>query len=355
MKEKGKDLLRCRRISVLVGTVLILLLVAAGIGLLLDPGGNSSSQVSGEEPPVEGPSDGLEGQGQTLRQDEEGKNDSQDSQKEENQESEADERKGLADFVEQNIRNGHIQVWDVSDAEEDTAFALDLDGDGSREEISIRWMKDGAYTEYDHYLVTVDGQEYEDYGENVEPKLLAVSLDGDHILLALFEEGPSGDPETSFYYFNGTDLSKAGEIPGDIRILERDEAGYLRCGFRADVIQTTYAFGYWYWDGSQVVRREDEGYVCTDNRDDFSGTDPDNRNWIILKEAVEVYPEKDESSKTVTLKPQKVMELMTDAEEWTYLKGEDGTEGWLHVAGVQIPSLDNKLVMDVFEGLFMAD
>lgn len=254
---------------------------------------------------------------------------------------------------EKNILEGNVQVWDLTEMDEATAFALDLDSDGKRERISI-FPEDFAFDGLRNYELDVNGSTCQGIAENMEPSLLAVSLDGKNILLAVFEEGPSGDPKTSFYYFAGGKLNGAGEIPGDIRTLERDEDGYIRCGFRADVIQTVYAFGYWYWDGSKVVRREDEGYICTGNRDDWGYTDLEKRDWFTLKETVLLYSEKDESSGTVTLNPQKVIEIMTDADEWTCLRGEDGTEGWLHVVDQGISGLGGKSVMEVFDGLSMA-
>ena len=304
-----------------------------------------SHPASQELPQDNGASSGAVSETETQRQTEASAGESGQSMPEQNNPD--------GKFPEQNILDGNIQVWDLTGIDENTAFALDLDSDGKRERIMI-FPEGFAFDGVRCYELNVDGSTCEGTAENMEPSLLAVSLDGKNILMAVFEEGPSGDPQTSFYRFHEGKLSSAGEIPGDIRMLERDEDGYIRCGFRADVIQTAYAFGYWYWDGSKVVRREDEGYVCTGNRDDWGYTDLEKRDWITLKETVQLYAEKDESSGTIILKPQKVIEIMTDADEWTYLRGEDGTEGWLHVVNLGIPGLDGKSVMEVFDGLSMA-
>ena len=42
------------------------------------------------------------------------------------------------------------------------------------------------------------------------------------------------------------------------------EEGVITCTFRGDMLETQWAWGYYYWNGSEIVRREDEVYYYID-------------------------------------------------------------------------------------------
>lgn len=252
-------------------------------------------------------------------------------------------RHQLADLSER-IRQGEILTWDMS--EEETKCRLDLDGDGKVEDIfltssdELQEVGNGNYFTTD-YIIQIGNSEYQTYCDNAEPVIMTYSPDGMEILLAVFDEGPSGDPITKFYRYADKKVMEAGEIPGDIRTLEINDK-VVKCSFRGDMIQTRYTWGYWMWDGNKMVMRQDEEY---ENIDDF---------WVTLLEPLQVFPEKDETGTPITLEPQKVVDTKSDLKEWVYLVGEDGTEGWIRVKYFQIPSLNNKNVEEVFEGRTLA-
>lgn len=62
-------------------------------------------------------------------------------------------------------------------------------------------------------------------------------------------DGFSGDPLTSFFRYGKNGLYPAGSVPGDLRKLNAEEEGFIRCSFRADMVQTEFARGYYYWNG----------------------------------------------------------------------------------------------------------
>ena len=101
-------------------------------------------------------------------------------------------------------------------------------------------------------------QYYQNYCDIMDPVLMAYSPDGENILLAVYDDGPSGDPLTSFFRYDESGLHQAGSIPGDLRNETIDDERVIHCSFRGDMIQTQWAWGHYYWNGSEIVRREDE-------------------------------------------------------------------------------------------------
>ena len=128
-------------------------------------------------------------------------------------------------------------VFDVSERTEDETFALiDLDGDGVSEKISIHPaepVKGYSLEEYTKYVniglsimncydlreavLEVNGQSTEFYTENMNNSIFAFSPDGEQILIALYEDGPSADPLTRLYHYENGKLVEAGQIQEDIR------------------------------------------------------------------------------------------------------------------------------------------
>ena len=131
-------------------------------------------------------------------------------------------------------------VFDVSNRTEDETFALlDLDGDGISEKISIHPaepVKGYSLEEYMEYVnmglsemncydlrdavLEVNGQTTEIYTENMSNSIFAFSPDGEQILIALYEDGPSADPLTRLYHYEKGKLVETGQIKQDIRRIQ---------------------------------------------------------------------------------------------------------------------------------------
>ena len=179
--------------------------------------------------------------------------------------------------------------------------------------------------------------------------MMAFSPDSETILLAIYDDGPSGDPLTAFYRYDGESVIPAGSIPGDLRDVTIDEDRVIHCSFRGDMIQTQWAWGYYYWDGSEIVRREDEVYYYLDESEWREREDCP----LVLLQEITVYEERSESSTAMIMSPQEVQCVASDMREWVLLEAEDGTKGWIRVVQFKFPSSDS--VFEVFEGLNMAD
>lgn len=244
---------------------------------------------------------------------------------------------------------GSIASWDVSGSA--SGIELDLDGDGALERISLTGEGESAgmgAEQEEHYYsggytLQVDDQKLEEWGDYTERTIIGFTPDAKELLLGIYDEGPSADPITRFYRYDGSGLYAAGSIPGDIRTLQISQNGVIRCPCRADLLQTSFVWSYWYWNGTEIMMRQDTEYEFIH--------DEDSEEKLLLREPLQVYSERDESAEAVTMNPQEVEEIYTDLEEWVFLRGQDGTQGWLKTGLYTIPSLGDKETSEVFDGL----
>ena len=263
----------------------------------------------------------------------------------------------LPENAEERILTGEIICMEVSQ-ENNTAGRLDVDGDGEKEVLYLDAVgdafdedgwRDGIIDK--NYRLRVDDQYYEDYCDIMYPVVMAYSPDGEQILLALYDDGPSGDPETFFFRCDDTGVYPAGNIPCDLSNMEIDNNRVMHGTFRGDMIQTQFATAEYYWNGNEIVRKEEEIYYYLD---DSKWRESIDLPLQLLLE-ITVYEERSESSEAVVMKPQEIQCVASDMKEWVLLEAKDGTKGWIKVEQFTIPSLDNKTVYEVFDGLNMVD
>jgi len=244
-----------------------------------------------------------------------------------------------------------------SPSETDTIYSLnqncsmDLNSDGIPEDISFKSDKtqEGHYAGFDldHYIITVDDVEIKGQGDHVEDNLFAVCLDGSNIYLVVYEDGPSGDPTSTFYSYEDYEynsLKKIGSIPDDIRKCTiRDHK--ILATFRCDLLQTQFAYANW-----SVAS---DGKLTKEEADTYTLTDSDQYTITLLTE-LPVHKDRNQNSSVVMIQPQNVAFVATDCLNWTYVKAVDGTGGWLYCSDGTVPELD-KNVGDVFENLVLYD
>lgn len=263
----------------------------------------------------------------------------------------------LPEDAETRILNGEIMYMEVS-RDNSTAGKLDLNGDGEKEVLYLEavgsYFNDDGWSKWDYidsdFRVRVNNLYYESYCSIVDPVLMAFSPDGEQILLAVYDDGPSGDPVTSFFRYDDTGVYPAGKLPDDLRDATIDADGVIKCTFRADMLQTEWARGYYYWNGSEIVRREDDIYYFVDD----SKWREENQIPLVLLKEITVFEERSESSQAITMKPQKVRNVASDQSEWILLEAEDGTRGWIRLVQFCFPSEESD-PFELFEGLNMAD
>lgn len=225
---------------------------------------------------------------------------------------------------------------------------IDLNGDGETERITLskdlfRVDKWSGYMEYDFYQFQIEDSAVtgDSMAENLFNEIWAFSLDGKEIVLAIYEDGPSGDPQTHLFMYKDGATKVVGSFPWDIQICTI-ENGIIYGNQRADILQTDWIKAQWQINtNGELEFIEQETY-------EFCAL-----NQVNLLEELPVYDSPKGDNRRM-MQPQSVRFLMTDKTfEWVYAEGEDGTGGWFYIQSFRIPELE-KDCMEVFENLSFA-
>ena len=245
---------------------------------------------------------------------------------------------------EQILKNPDTLI-DVSNrANTETYSYIDMDGDGKAEKISIYSTPGNSITyDYEDYILKIGNAQRNCFGENLNNYIFAYSPDGSQIILALYEDGPSGDPMSTLYTYADGEIKYVGSFADDIRgcLLKN---GVIYGEERHDVIQTDRTNADWKIDQNGQLNR-----ITHDTYDFLT------QNDIVLKESLPVHSTPDKNSESHMLKPQVVKFLRTDSTfSWVYVEGADGDGGWFEVDGSQVKEL-GKISIDVFDELQFYD
>lgn len=235
----------------------------------------------------------------------------------------------------------------------------DLNGDGKMDKISYQVMEQEhgellcTLTVNDNtYIVNELSDPMSDTGMTnplADCFYITDILESDGILeIAVPDEGPSEDPITYFFQYDGT-LSCIGQVPGfpfaDLNggLNGFDGYGGIAGCSRIDLIETAYLQDRRWYDGSRII---DLGLGWCDFLPSSSHT---------LYEDLPVYLELEETSPTIVIPAQEeVFFLGTDRERWIRIKGKNGSEGYILVENGNIVAL-NKPADQVFSGLQFSD
>ena len=193
-----------------------------------------------------------------------------------------------------------------------------------------------------YYQLQIGSASLEGFGDNVANILWGISLDGQHILLVLYEDGPSADPFTHFYHYQENNITEIGGFACDIRLCEISSDGIITGFIRKEITQTDWITVRWQISQSGLLEEIPQDIY------DFRS-----RNWVQLYEELPLHTAV-RADDTYTIQPQNIRFLQTSADwNWVLLETEDGQQGWVHLDNFEVVELQ-KNVMDVFDGLYMA-
>ena len=220
----------------------------------------------------------------------------------------------------------------------DTAKA-DLTGNGKANRISYKVKPLGDW-EYKCEL-TIDKHTYviSDMIYMASPVTDAfyitdISEMDDSLEIAILDYGPSDDPVTYFFRYDGGNLSLLGEVDGFPFTDQTggpngfDGLGNITGRVRMDLIETTYLEGYWRLDGDEIVYQDYYWHKLLPG------------SGHTLYEDLPVHLSMDDASGTTTIAANtKVYFMGSDMEEWILVRGKDGSKGYLHVKDGNIVDL----------------
>jgi len=254
------------------------------------------------------------------------------------------------------------------------SVVIDLDGDGTDEVLCMK-----ASNIYGIWSLTVNGIEYleslEMYigdSDNLNPcpdqlpdYYVVRTYEGDYSpKICVYDDGPSGDPNTHFFTFNGS-LQYNGSIPCHMSRLSLDGNHHLTGPARLSVFQTWYAEHTWLLpdDGSKASEVERDFYYVDDFEFVFypvEGVCPPPSKYSPLLCQVYAYGERDISAQPLVLEKGTELSILgTDNREWLLVADRAGREYYLHLCGINACSVETPtgetMGNEVFDGLIYAD
>ena len=228
-----------------------------------------------------------------------------------------------------------------------TTVSEPLQGDGTKQKIIYETSIDGDNWEHTSIL-TIDGKQYDldDYITMFSPvqdvfyitdiaESDMIEYD-DGLEIAILDDGPSDDPVTHFFKYDG-DLHYVGVVEGypfedyGNGIQNKDQKTGIN-GFthfnsvigtgRTDLIETAYVDTYYWYDRNEwSIKQMDIGF--------------NKYKWHRPHELyvdIPVYFSMDTESPMLTMPAQEeVYFIETDMEEWIFVRGKDGTQGYIQV------------------------
>lgn len=223
---------------------------------------------------------------------------------------------------------------------------LDMDGDGISEEIVLEPWRDARWEAPDdplrYFRLRIGEAVLEAYGYNTDNTLRAFSLDGETLILAIYEDGPSADPLTHFYQYRDGWIVEVGNFETDIRSCRLEQDGMLSGAVFLEIANSDWIRRNWRMGEGGMLEEVPQEYY-----DFIRG------NWVELCEELPLHPEPG-SEEVFTVDPQLVKFLQTSADQsWLLLETEDGQQGWVRVVDYQVVELE-KNVLDVFRGGLLA-
>ena len=231
---------------------------------------------------------------------------------------------------------GYVQL-----VKDECTVYLNMDGNGVLEKVFLKISDKGEEYMADEYRLQIGDAFIENWGDNLVHRMWALSLDGKTIMLVMYEDGPSGDPYTTFYIYKDGKVVEAGGFEADIRECEFDN-GAIITSIRKDIVQTDWIRVSW--------RQNEEGmleWIPQETYDFIS------LNEVDLLETLPVHKEIG-SEEIFEVEPQKIVFLQVSADwEWIFIKTADGQQGWVHIVDFEVVELQ-KNVLDVFDGVYLA-
>lgn len=235
--------------------------------------------------------------------------------------------------------------------------SLDLDSDGEKETLLVEIVTDPEG--WQHYTVSINGSDlmeplglYFDYPDTERYSVVDLDTADSFLEIALADNGPSNDPNTTFLrYENGT-LTSLGQVYG--KVTEEDLVfrgdGTIASTMRLSVLQTWYTPVDWQIGQSGAFEPiAQELYYPIQTEDTPVKT--------AVKELAAYEEMSLDSARSSAAIGTEMTFLATDNKEWVHCEDASGTRFWIHLdeSGQQVELVDGSYAWDGIEGLSIAD
>lgn len=226
----------------------------------------------------------------------------------------------------------------------DTKCRIDLDGDGTVDEVYMDYDFDTFETLFTINDVEYSGQldEWFFYCNSFVDVYYIVDLDSldNYKEIALCGSGLSSDPEFHFIRFEDGTASYLGSIYTHNYELDIRGDGTIVCGGRLKVLQTWAAPFMWELQDGKINFVEQEWYYPYVNTYFYGITKQ--------SKTLNLYESPDLGSDSITVEPTEdtINFGVTDNKEWVQFFRGDGVEGWIYLDELEGDSFENLSLYD---------
>lgn len=235
----------------------------------------------------------------------------------------------------------------------------DIDGDGFDEKIVLDPQLSGAVLSSSSYSLRVGEARLivdDPMSENYNPEFSIVDLDttDNFMEVAVSAKGPSEDPNTAFYHYDGKSLKSMGTLPGYYGV---DVDGWEgKVHFSGDgSVWTEATSGFIQTWSHEVLYRLSKDFML----EKAEGVLYPMEAEVVLRKDLRLLEEMGGTVYGITLRAgEKVVLTGSDDREWCLVENAAGETGWFAVdgygTGEQTVRETGLPVEEMFEGLFSA-
>ncbi|QSX06251.1 SH3 domain-containing protein [Sedimentibacter sp. zth1] len=218
----------------------------------------------------------------------------------------------------------------------DTNIVVDLNNDGAKESISYIVDKSKNINKARVNSFKIDNIEYKDklYGElelymcNPNSQwyyIVDIDVADDYKEIAILDDGPSADPQTYFFRYDGHELIYIGSISGfpHYERFKFNENGTIISSFHLTILQT--------WTAPTTWKLDESGFLIRENEDIYYPYKSNALRQKVNKD-IFIYKKPELTSEQIFIPAGSTVTLVsTDNKHWVSIKTDDGTEGWLYM------------------------
>ena len=245
-------------------------------------------------------------------------------------------------FILSNMNVSSVQGSSKATSTNKYQASADLNGDGKIDKITLSFTSEYQYT------LMINDISIKGEGENVNKKIYIVDLNKKDKIkeVAIEEDGPSDDYATTFYYYNGKKIIKAGVVGGKCASNKTiKNNGIVIATSRFSVLQT------WFYDDEFKLNSK---HMLTHVTKKWYKANY--KQVVKLLKPLKLYKDMKSKSLLTTLKiGDSVQILGSDDKAWCVVKTKQGAQGWFELVGYDKVKQFNLSATEVFNGLCMAD
>lgn len=216
---------------------------------------------------------------------------------------------------------------------------IDLDGNGIKDSITFN-------TDHQTFQLTVNDIAINGQGDCVIDSFAIVDIDTrDKVKeIVISELGPSDDPNSTFFFYNGTEIKQIGKVYSLFyRGIAFDGLGIINVRSRGTFLQT------WFFD---IPYHLNKNHILIKIPDQIYKTD----HSLFLKQSLKIYFDRDENSDFTIIEPTTIITIIgTDNKKWCFVETENGIKGWFFVDNYYFINGTGVEAFKIFYGLSYAD